>query len=251
MNQHENAALLHILGTLDGHLEPRPLEDSSFQADWQETAHYANGGGLAVPPMGDDAAARKQWSRAMAGLESKGMIVRLGKEILLTPDGHEQARKVAGLPGIDHALDLLNAVATCPARWAGGWISEPSLAGLEPFPHTKAGGCRIPSERLGLLLASANVLVLERLLTWRPLRLGDGIGGDVVLYRLTEAGQQRATAGDAGRWFMRVEAARGIPLPEGYSLAFDVAYRAREHARPRWPNRIGHLDPIDPPRAVG
>ena len=247
MNKHENAALLHILGSLDGHLEPRPLEDSSFQAAWQEQAHYASGGGLAVPAQGDDAAARKQWSRAMAGLESKGMIVRLGKEILLTPDGHEQARKVAGLPGIDHALDLLNAVAACPARWAGGWISEPSLAGLEPFPHTKAGGCRIPSERLGLLLATADVLVLERLLTWRPFRLG----WDFCLYRLTEEGQRRATAGDAGRWFMRVEAARVIPLPEGYSLAFDQAYRAREHARTRWPNRIGHLDPVDPPRAVG
>jgi len=249
MNPHETSALQHVLGTHDGALEPRPLSAVQWDADWQEAFNYADGGGLAVPPMGDDAAARKQWSRAMAGLESKGMIVRLGTEILLTPDGHEQARKVAGLPGIDHALDLLNAAAACPARWAGGWISEPSLAGLEPFPHTKAGGCRIPSERLGLLLASANVLVLERLLTWRPLRLGDGIGGDVVLYRLTEAGARRATAGDAGRWFRRVEAARVIPLPEGYSLAFDAAYRARETARPRWPNRVGHLDPIDQPKA--
>lgn len=251
MNKHEEAALLHTLGTLDGHLEPRPLEDSSFQADWQDQAHYASGGGLAVPPMGDTPAERKAWTRALAGLERHGSVIRTGKELRLTEQGHVAARTVAGLPGIDHALDLLAAVATSPARWGGHWVSEPSLAGLAPCPSAKVGLCRIPPERLGLLLATADVLVLERLLTWRPLRLGDGIGGDVVLYRLTEAGQQRATAGDADKWFTRIGAAKVIPLPPEYSLAFDQAYRAREHARPRWPNRVGHLDPIDPPRAVG
>jgi len=247
MSKHDEAALLHILGTLDGHLEPRPLEDSSFQADWQEQAHYASGGGLAVPAQGDDAAGRKAWSRAVDGLERHGSVIRTGKELRLTEQGHVAARTVAGLPGIDHALDLLNALATCPARWGGHWVSEPSLCGLSPCPSAKVGLCRIPPERLGLLLATADVLVLERLLTWRPFRLD----WDFCLYALTEAGARRATAGDAGRWFMRVEAARVIPLPEGYSLAFDAAYRAREHARPRWPNRIGHLDPVDPPRAVG
>ena len=249
MNHHETSALQTILGTHDGALEPRPLSAVQWDADWQESAHYASGGGLAVPSMGDDAAGKKQWLRALTGLERQGYVIRANKELRLTPDGHATARRLAGLPGGVEALDLLAAAATCPARWAGGWISEPSLAGLEPFPHTKAGGCRIPSERLGLLLASANVLVLERLLTWRPLRLGDGIGGDVVLYRLTEAGQQRATAGDADKWFTRIGAAKVIPLPPEYSLAFDQAYRAREHARTRWPNRVGHLDPVDQPKA--
>ena len=249
MNHHETSALQTILGTHDGALEPRPLSAVQWDADWQEAFNYADGGGLAVPSMGDDAAARKQWHRSLAGLERQGYVTRADKELRLTDDGHATARRLAGLPGEVEALDLLAAVATCPARWAGGWISEPSLAGLEPFPHTKAGGCRIPSERLGLLLASANVLVLERLLTWRPLRLGDGIGGDVVLYRLTEAGQQRATAGDADKWFTRIGAAKVIPLPPEYSLAFDQAYRAREHAGTRWPNRVGHLDPVDQPKA--
>ena len=249
MNKHDEAALLHILGTLDGHLEPRPLTESEYAADWPEQAHYADGGGLAVPPMGDTPAERKAWTRALAGLERHGYVIRTGKEWRLSEQGHEQGRRLAGVPGVEDALDLLAAIAACPARWGGHWVSEPSLCGLSPCPRAPVGGCRIPSERLGLLLASANVLVLERLLTWRPLRLGDGIGGDVVLYRLTEAGQQRATAGDADKWFTRIGAAKVIPLPPEYSLAFDQAYRAREHARPRWPNRIGHLDPVDPPKA--
>lgn len=245
MNQHENAALLHILGTLDGHLEPRPLEDSSFQAAWQEQAHYASGGGLAVPAQGDDAAEKKQWHRSLAGLERQGLIIRANKDIALTPDGHATARRLAGLPGEVEAHDLLAAVATSPARWGGHWVSEPSLCGLSPCPSAKVGLCRIPPERLGLLLATADALALEGLIAWRPFRLD----WDFCLYALTEAGARRATAGDAGRWFMRVEAARVIPLPEGYSLAFDAAYRARETARPRWPNRVGHLDPIDQPKA--
>ena len=245
MNHHETSALLHILGTLDGHLEPRPLDDQMFDADWQEHRHYADGGVLAVPAQGDDAAGRKAWSRAVDGLVRHGSVIRTGKELRLTEQGHVAARTVAGLPGIDHALDLLNALATCPARWGGHWVSEPSLCGLSPCPSAKVGACRIPGERLGLLLATADALVLEGLLAWRPFKMG----GDFCLYALTEAGARRATAGDAGRWFMRVEAARVIPLPEGYSLAFDAAYRAREHARPRWPNRINHLDPVDPPKA--
>jgi hypothetical protein len=247
MNKHENAALLHILGSLDGHLEPRPLEDSSFQADWQEQAHYASGGGLAVPAQGDDAAGKKQWQRSLAGLERQGLIVRAGKEIALTTDGHATARRLAGLPGEVEALDLLAAVATCPTRWTGGWASEPSLAGLPPCPSAKEGCCRIPGERLGLLLATADALVLAGLITWRPFKMG----GDFCLYAATRAGHQRAGDGDAARWFRRVEAARVNPLAEDYALAFEAAYRARESARPRWPNRCGHLDPIDPPRAVG
>ena len=247
MNHHETSALLHILGTLDGHLEPRPLDDQMFDADWQEHRHYADGGVLAVPAQGDDAAGRKAWSRAVDGLVRHGSVIRTGKGLRLTDDGHATARRLAGLPGEVEALDLLAAAAACPARWGGHWVSEPSLCGLSPCPSAKVGACRIPGERLGLLLATADALVLEGLLAWRPFKMG----GDFCLYALTEAGARRATAGDAGRWFRRVEAARVIPLPEGYSLAFDAAYRARETARPRWPNRVGHLDPIDPPRAVG
>ncbi len=41
MNKHETNALLHILGTLDGALEPRPLGEAAWDADWQEGYHYA------------------------------------------------------------------------------------------------------------------------------------------------------------------------------------------------------------------
>jgi hypothetical protein len=244
MNHHETSALQTILGTHDGALEPRPLSAVQWDADWQEAFNYADGGGLAVPSMGDDAAEKKQWHRSLAGLERQGYVTRADKELRLTDDGHATARRLAGLPGGVEALDLLAAVAACPARWPGGWASEPSLAGLEPCPATKVGACRIPGERLGLLLATADALVLEGLITWRPFR-------DFCLYRLTEEGQRRATAGDAANWFKRVESAKTFPLSEPYVLAFDAAYRAREHARPRWPNRVNHLDPVDPPRGGG
>jgi len=245
MNQHETSALQHVLGHCDGHLEPRPLEDSSFQADWQEQTHFASGGGLAVPSMGDDAAGRKAWSRAVDGLERHGSVIRCAKELRLTEQGHATARRLAGLPTVQESDDLLNALATCPARWGGHWVSEPSLCGLSPCPSAKVGGCRIPPERLGYLLAHSDALLLEGLIAWRPFRLG----WDFCLYRLTEEGQRRATAGDAANWFKRVESAKTFPLSEPYVLAFDAAYRARETARPRWPNRINHLDPVDPPKA--
>ena len=245
MNKHEEIALLHVLGSLDGHLEPRPVEESSFNADWQDQAHYASGGGLAVPPMGDTPAERKAWTRALAGLERHGYVIRTGKEWRLSEQGHEQGRRLAGVPGVEDALDLSAAIATCPARWGGHWVSEPSLCGLSPCPSAKVGACRIPGERLGLLLATADALVLEGLLAWRPFKMG----GDFCLYALTEAGARRATAGDAANWFKRVESAKTFPLSEPYVLAFEAAYRARASARPRWPNRVAHLDPIDPPKA--
>ncbi len=177
-------------------------------------------------------------------------MARVGKGLRLTGQGHATARKLAGLPGVGDALDLLAAVAACPARWTQGWVSEPSLAGLEAFPRGVVGECRFPDDgRLSLLLATADALVLEGLLRWRPFRLG----WDFCLYEPTPAGRGRAAEGDAARWFGRVEAAKAIPLPEPpepYGLAFAAAYRNRETARPRWPNRIGHLDPVDAPRAA-
>ena len=170
MNKHENAALLHILGSLDGHLEPRPLEDSFFQADWQEQAHYASGGGWPSPHRADDAAEKKQWHRSLAGLERQGLIIRANKEIALTPDGHATARRLAGLPGEVEAHDLWPP--SPPARRDGaatGYRSRHCAACRLARPRKSA--CVGFPERLGLLLATADALALEGLIAWRPFRL--------------------------------------------------------------------------------
>lgn len=239
LTKHETEALLHVLGTLDGLLEPCPMEN--IIADQQTAQHYADGGGLVVGNPGYDPARRKAHDRAMAGLHRRGLIERAGREVELTDKGHEHARRLEGLPTLTEALDLLAAIVASPARWTpGDWVSCPTLTGMDPAALLK--GCRIPRGRLALLLYSADALVLARLIVWRP-------WNNFCLYKASSDGMERHGEGDAARWFERIEKAESDPpLSDTYGRAWDQAYRSREHAKKRFPNRICYLDSVSPPR---
>lgn len=238
-----NNTLFYTLGAIDGHVEPQPLDGAHWQADQQAQTAYRDTGAVWVKNPATDQACRKRFERDLDELENAGLIFRHGKLIGLTESGDEQARKLAGFPTLNDAVDLLNAIYTSNARWSGGWISEPSLCGCEPLPPGRVGHARMPEGRAGMLCAFAGPLLAARLVEWRPVAGLDG----VFLFRATEAGRDRAKHGDAARWFRRMKRPRSFDMPPSYTDGWHRAFTARQVATPARPNLVHHLDVIDAP----
>jgi hypothetical protein len=237
-----NETLIHALGYLDGYREPQTLEGEAWQADAQAQACLFETGALRIPNRGENAAERKRHERAVRALVEAGLLFEHGKAIGLTPEGDTEARRMAGLPTLDRALDLLAAIATSPDKWSGGWISESSLCGMEPLPPGRIGEPRTPEKKVDALTVHVLPLLAARLITWRIVAGLDGLH----LYGLTLQGANRA-GGDAANWWRTIRRPRAYALPEAYATAWSMAYHAREHAKPARPNLVHHLDPVDAP----
>jgi hypothetical protein len=234
--------LLHILGYIDGCREPLTLAGDSWQADAQAQAHLFETGALRIPNRGENPASRKHYERTVEALVRSGLLFEHGLAIGLTPDGDTEARRMAGLPTLDKALDLLDAIARSPDKWSGGWISESSLCGLQPLPPGRIGEPRTPEKKVDALTVHALPLLAARFITWRIVAGLDG----VYLYRLTEQGANRAK-GAAAKWWSTIRRPRAYTPPDTYTTAWRMAYHAREHAKPARPNLVHHLDPVDAP----
>ncbi len=236
-----NETLIYVLGYLDGSREPLPLRDDAWQSDQQAKAAYAATGAIHIPNSGEDAAGRKRFIRAAESLESGGLVHRHGKRIGLTPAGDAAARRLAGLPTLEAAADLLAAIAQPDRRhrWSDGSISESSLCGLAPLPPGQIGQARTPSEELNVLLAFAAPLLCAGLIGWRPVSGLDG----VLLYSAKKAGK-----GDAAKWYRTIKSKRQFVTPPHYQEGWQRAYAGREYARPEKPHMVCHLDVVDAPR---
>jgi hypothetical protein len=244
MTTNEEHALLYILGTIDGTLEPQPLTPAAWQADAQSLAAYAEAGAVAVSNPGEDAAGRKRFERACAALREGGHVAPFGKKIGLTEAGHERARRLAGLPTLTDALPLLAAIVESREKWTNGSVSEPSLCGLAALPRGVIGKTRIPEKAANALIAHALPLLAARLIAWRSVEVFDGL----FLYHPTAAGLKLAETGNAETWFKRIRRPRQFDMPPAYCDGWQRAFTARQHARPERANLVHHQDPVDPPR---
>jgi hypothetical protein len=244
MTPNEEHALLFILGTIDGTLEPQPLTPAAGQADAQARAAYGEAGAVAVPNPGEDAAARKRFERACAALREAGHITACGKKTGLPEAGHESARRLAGLPTLSDALPLLAAIIESRDKWTDGSVSEPTLCGLAALPRGIIGKPRIPEKTASALTAHALPLLAARLIDWRSVEGFDGL----FLYHPTAAGMKLAGTGNAETWFKRIRRPRQFDMPPAYCGGWQRAFTARQHARPERANLVHHQDPVDPPR---
>ena len=238
-------ALAYILGYTDGHLEPQPLTGEHWQADKQAQATYAETGALRITnPCTGNQAERKRYEREVEALVQRGLVFEHGRAIGLTVEGDAEARRMAGLPTLDRALDLLAALASSPDRWSEGWISESSLCGMEPLPRGRIGKQRTPEKKVAAYMPYMASLLAARLVTWRDV---DGLDG-VLLYRPSATGHERANEGAASKWWKLIRRPSAYTPPPDYVDGWRAAYTAREHAKPAKPNLIHHADPVDAPR---
>ncbi len=234
-----NHTLIHALGFIDGCREPLALAGAEWQADEQAKVAYRETGAVRVPNRGENPAERKRHERDVSALVSVGLLFEHGKALGLTPEGDAAARRMAGLPTLDKALNLFDAVETSPGKWSGGWVSESSLCGMEPLPPGRIGEPRTPERETHTLLAYMHPLLAAKLAEWRTVAGLDG----VYLYRTTATGHE----GAAAAWWRTIRRPRAYALPDTYAAAWRIAYTARQHAKPARPNLIHHLDPVDPP----
>ena len=256
MKQIERELLAAMLGAVDGLHEPQNLTATprQWQADWQRRQDYLdNGHALPWKNPGDDGASRKAYTRARDTLAGAGLAVVAdgGKRAGLTPAGLEAARELCGLPMLADALAGLDFMLAAPdaVRWMpGGFVSETTLAGLEPYPRRKIGEDRLPVEMAGAVVLGMLPAIEAGFVEWRT-----GGADGVFLYALTpeghvEAERRKADGGaDAGRW-AAVAARRDCP-PEVYAVAWRETFEGRTTAEPLWPSVVAHLDPVDAPRA--
>jgi hypothetical protein len=244
MKTHEQTALLHILGTVDGTLEPQPLTGAAWQADRQVINSYSESKAVCITNPGGDSTEKKRFTRAVENLLDSGMVFQSGRLIGLTPEGDQTARAAAGLPSLNDALPLLGAIIESKAKWTNQSVSESTLCGMVALPHAKIGTQRIPEKGANYLTAHILPLLSANLITWRTV---DGFDG-VYLYHPTPAGMQ-ADYGDPGAWFKRIKRPKQFTPPEAYCVAWMKAYSARPHTPPARPSLIQHQDPVDPPRS--
>jgi len=243
-----NETLLHVLGTIDGTLEPQSLEGSFWQADMQRLAAYRDTRALRVKNPNEARPARRRFERDIERAEGDGVLFRAGRDIGLTAEGDAFARKLAGLPTLADAAPMLAAIVNPdPAHtWSGGWVSESSLCGLAPMPVGTVGRERTPVRLVVLFMPFALALLAARLIEWRVVRAYEG----VYLFRASNEGRAVAS-GDATRWpriFKRRPPVARVSA--AYANAWHAAYEARKHAEPARPNLVHHLEPIDPPKTL-
>jgi hypothetical protein len=235
---------LYILGHIDGHLEPQHLDGEHWQADQQAKADYRDSGACWIRNPATDQAERKRFERDLDAMEKGGLIFTAGKNIGMTSAGDSEARRLAGLPTLNDAYDLLAAIATSPDKWDGGWVSECSLCGCDPLPPGRVGHSRVPEKRSAMMLAYMSPLLAARLVTWRQVQGME----DVFLYGCTQTGFDAARLhGDASQWVKRITRPRSFDCPDEYAAGWSRAYQARQHATPARANLVHHLDPVDPP----
>jgi hypothetical protein len=246
MNTTEKTTLLHILGHIDGALEPQSLDGTHWQADRQSLASYADTGCLLIASAGENSNAKLRHRRAVESLTRAGLLVAAGKLIGLTPQGHTEARKLADLPGMDNALDLLAAIAGHPDRWSCGGVSESSLLGGPPLPPGRIGCERIPIGKASLLAYTVAPLLVARLVSWRGVAGLDG----VFLFKPTDRGREQAKRGKSESWFKRCHKPKGFTPPPPWCDAWQSAFQSRQHATPERPCMVHHLDPTDPPEGA-
>jgi len=257
MRQIERELLAAMLGAVDGLHEPQNLtaKPRQWQADWQRRKDYCdNGHTLPWKNPGDGGANRKAYTRARDALAGAGLAVVAegGKRCGLTPAGLKGARKLCGLPMLADALAGLDYLLAAPpsVRWMpGGFVSETTLAGLEPYPRRKIGEDRLPVEMAGAVAWGMLPAIVGGFVEWRT------AGADgVFLYAITPDGRAEAERrkadgrADAGGW-AAVAARRDCP-PEAYAVAWREMFEGRQTAEPLWPSVMAHLDPVDAPRAA-
>lgn len=247
MNRPEIDALMHVLGSVDGTLEPQTLNGPAWQADQQAKSAYRESGAVLVSNPGHDPATRKAFDRSLDELEAAGLIHFAGRKVGLTSVGDRQARELAGLPTLDDAVHLLAAIARPEKkyRWSNGAISESSLCGLSALPPGKVGMERTPSKLVNVLTSHLAPLLVAGLVIWRQVA---GLDGVLLFGPATAEAAGLAKSGDPAKWYAVVKQGRQFTPPDTYSEAWNTAYNARQHATPLKSNLIHHLDPCDPPR---
>lgn len=257
-NELIEALLGHLHGQEVGTLEPAPLTGDPQQADFQNRdAHRESGGLMPWRNPGDDAAARKSYTRTRDQLARDGQleVTGGGKAVRLTPEGRAAAARLCGLPTLEDALPLMDFMAA-PAndalRWTGGEFSESTLAGLSPTYGQGLGKPRLPDSALSVVDV-AMPLFCAGLADWRPCNQSG-----LFLYSLTPEGHKLATE----RWaegkakpsawprvrrkFAKIKT-RSAVAGEAWIDAHLEAFGARQAAAPPRPNCIQHLDPVDAP----
>lgn len=260
----EMRILAQALGRLTGAVEPRPLDGEAWQADWQAIERLEHTGGRMLwRALGEDGAERKAATRARARLVEMGLVELMGdKAFRLTRNGADAARRVLGLPTYEDSLfavDFLADKKTDPHRWTGGWVSENSLCGGDPYTPGVAGESRIDPEWAMPFADAVAPALAAFLIRWRRRSHGDGL----FLYGLTQAGwdvaRERKAAGVAApqRWLEIVHGPKDhtpitytesefLTIAQAYEIGWSDSYHSRESAQPL-DARIWHLDPLDAP----
>ena len=259
MKLQDQITLGHLLGTIDGTLEPdRYTNDDARQACWQNREDYLQSGLLPWRNPGADAKERKAVVRVRDELAAAGLAVvgGGGKLAGLTAAGLKLARELCGTVPLGDALcglDYLADPANDSARWTDGSLSEATLAGLAPTFGQGVGKCRLPDKALGVVDAVLPLLVAG-LVEWRTC----GFSG-AFLYSLTAEGRslaEKRKADGAARpeaWAKTWEKSRrpkSQAAADAWLAAWDAAKLARQTAKPPMPNVEQHEDPVDPPKRL-
>lgn len=250
----ELLTLCHVLGTVNGQVEPLHLEGRAWEADQQVSDRFrASGGFLPWLPMGTTPAEFKTAVRARARLAGAGLlrIGPAGKTVALTLEGAELARELCLLPKLGEVLcglDFLADEGNAPSRWSDGSISESSLSGGDPVPLPwTVGEPVLPVEVAGAVVDGMLPLIVEGHVQWRT--WGDST---LFLYSLTEHGReladQRRREGKANpSGWRRLAQRRNDLTQEVYENAWHAVFNARLTAKPLDENIVHHWDPVDPP----
>lgn len=256
MNSKTDEILTGVLGQLEGTFEPAELTGQAWQADWQTRKDYFDSGRtLLFKNPGHGATERQAVTRALSALVDAGLVVSVGSNarIGLSEDGYARARMLCGLPSLDDALCGLDALVD-PARdshrWSDGWLAETSLCGLPAYTPGVVGKSRVPAALSLALVDTIMPLFVGGLAVWRTCNCDA-----LFLYKATPEGvkqadaRKRACTAKTAAW-KRLLKRPASPVSEAYERAWQTASSERQTARPMWPTRIDHQDPVDAPEGT-